>query len=75
MLDRTDEERSAECVVNNHYGVVLVGNLRDTVDISHTGVGITECLDDDSLGVGAECLVNSVKVRRIYYGCLHSLCR
>src|SRR5574344_286203 len=75
VLDRTDEERSAECVVNNHYGVVLVGNLRYTVDVGHAGVGMTEGLDDESRGVRFECLIHCLEVGWIYNCCLHALCR
>ena len=44
VLDRTDQVRSAEGVVDDQRDVVLVGNLGDGVDVGNVRVGVTQRL-------------------------------
>ena len=54
VLDRTDEERSTERVVDDQGDVVLMGYLCHCLDIRHVGVGVTEGLRIHRLGVGLD---------------------
>lgn len=51
VLDRTDQVRSAEGVVDDQRDVVLVGNLGDGVDVGNVRVGVTQRLQIDGAGV------------------------
>ena len=47
VLDRPDQVRSAESVVDNHRKPIFVGDLRDRVDVRDIAVGIAQRLNVD----------------------------
>ena len=63
VLDGADEKRCAECVVDYQRKSVAVGYRGDSLDVDDVGVGVTEGLDKECLGVG---LYRTLKVFKIF---------
>ena len=51
MLQRTEQIRGAEGVVDDNRQTVLLGDLGDSVDVGDVGVGVAERLEIDDRGV------------------------
>ena len=51
MLQRTEQIRGAEGVIDNNRQAMLLGNLGDGVDVGDVGVGVAERLEIDDRGV------------------------
>ena len=68
VLDRTDEVRSAEGVVDDERQAVLVRDLSDLLDVRNVGVRVAEGLDVDSLGVVLDRALELCEVVRVNEG-------
>ena len=68
VLDRTDEVRGAEGVVDDERQAVLVRDLSDGFDVRNVGVRVAEGLDVDSLGVVLDRALELCEVVRVDEG-------
>ena len=75
VLDRTDQERRAECVVNHQRQTVLMRDLCYGVDIRNIRIRVAECFQIDCLRVLADCTLDFCEVVRIDEGRLDAVLR
>ena len=75
VLNRADQIRSRECIVNNQRNSMLVCNSCDLFNINHFRVWISKCLYLDGFGVILNCSFNLFIVERIYKCCLNAIIR
>ena len=66
MLDRTDEIRGAEGVVDHQRKSVLMCDLGDSVDIGNVGIRITERFKIDRLGVILYRALYCIEIMSVY---------
>ena len=65
-LDRANKEGSSKCVVDDNRNSVLVGDLRDGVDVRNVAVGISQSLKVNGLCVGLDRSFDFLKVMGVY---------
>ena len=65
VLQRTEQVRSAEGVVDDNRQTVLLGDLRDGIDVGDVGVGVAERLEVDDRGVVLDGTLDLVQVMGI----------
>ena len=65
MLQRTEQIRGAEGVIDDNRQTVLLGDLGDGVDVGDVGVGVAERLEIDDCGVVLDGTLNLVQVMGI----------
>lgn len=68
MLQRTEQIRGAEGVVDDNRQAMLLGDLGDGVDVGDVGVGVTERLEIDDRGVVLDGALDLVQVMGIDEG-------
>ena len=68
MLQRTEQIRGAEGVVDDNRQTMLLGDLGDGVDVGDVGVGVTERLEIDDRGVVLDGALDLVQVMSIDEG-------
>ena len=71
VFQRANQVRRTEGVVNHHRDLVLVGNLRNGLDIRDVGVRVAEGLDQDELGVFLDGAFNFFEVAGVHEGSLN----
>ena len=62
MLQRTEQIRGAEGVVDDDWQAMLLGDLGDSVDVGNVGVGVTERLEVNDRGVVLDGALDLVQV-------------
>ena len=65
VLERAHQIRCAESIVYNQRQIVAVGYLRKGVKVGDIGVGVAECLSENSFGVGLDCRLDCLWVAHI----------
>ena len=68
VLDGSDQVRRAEGVVDHEGQTVLVGDLRERVDVGNIAVGVAEGFYINRLGVRLDRRLDFIKVVNIYEG-------
>ncbi len=58
VFNRTAENRSRECVIDNHRNAVLVGDVSEALEVEHLACRVCNRFAEEALGVRAECLFN-----------------
>lgn len=68
MLQRTEQIRSAEGVIDDDRQAMLLGDLGDSVDVGNIGVGVTERLEVDDRGIVLDGTLDLVQVMGVDKG-------
>ena len=58
VFNRTAENRSRECVIDNHRNAVLVGDVSEALEVEHLACRVCNRFAEEAFGVRAESLFN-----------------
>ena len=75
VLDRTNQERRTECIINDKRQAVLMRNLRNCVNIRNIGIRIAERFEIDRLRILTDRALDLCEIVRIDKGCLDAVLR
>ena len=65
MLDRTNQIRSTEGIVDNQRDFMTMGNLGNGVNINDIGIRISQCLDKDGFRIFPDSFLEVGQITRI----------
>ena len=75
VLQRAEQVRGGEGVVDDKRQVVLVRDVGDGLDVGQVGVGVAEGLDVDELRVVLDGILEVLRVARLHEGGGHAIAR
>ena len=73
ILNWTNQAWSCEGIINYERNLMIMGDLRNCLDINHFRIWITKGLDEYQLGVLLECCIDLIEIVRINEGCCNSV--